>query len=83
MARDAAVSAHEVVQLAGFHFRDEVLTLRRRMAKLKAALEEVCTVLETNVTAIVDTVWVSDGSPETLLDFCRAALDDNTKGAAE
>jgi chromosome segregation ATPase len=72
--REAAVSAHEAAQRAGFQFRDEVLDLRRRNARLRDGLLEVCRVLETNTTAIVDTVWVSDGSPETLLDRCLAAI---------
>jgi hypothetical protein len=43
--------------------------------RLREALEEVCLVLESGAPAIVDTVWVSSGLPETLLDHCRAALD--------
>lgn len=42
--------------------------------RLRAALNEVVQVLTTNTWAIVDTVWVSDGSPETLLDRCCDAL---------
>lgn len=51
-----------------------ITALRSENAALKAALEEGCKVLESNTTAIVDTVWVSDGRPETLLDHFRAAL---------
>lgn len=72
---EAAISAHAAVQRAGFRFRDRVVSARRRMAILRSALEEVCVVLQTNNTAIVDTVWVSSGQPETLLDRCLAAID--------
>lgn len=43
--------------------------------KMREALEEVCRVLESNDSAIVDTIWVSTGQPETLLDHCKAALE--------
>jgi DNA repair exonuclease SbcCD ATPase subunit len=42
--------------------------------KMREALEEVCRVLESNDSAIVDTIWVSTGQPETLLDHCKEAL---------
>ena len=49
-------------------------TLERQNAELLAALKEVCTVLESETQAIVDTLWVSGGKPETLLDHCREAI---------
>jgi hypothetical protein len=47
---------------------------------MMAALDEVAHVLDGNSSAIVDTVWCSDG-PETLLDRVQAALDAARKGA--
>ena len=58
--------------------RNENLTAR--VAELERALAEVCTVLESDIKAIVDTIWVSTGAPETLLDHCRAALDNAARG---
>lgn len=47
-------------------------------ADLIEALREVERVLTTSSSAIVDTVWVSDGSPETLLDHVLAAISKAT-----
>jgi hypothetical protein len=42
---------------------------------MRAALEEVVRVIERGSPAITDTIWVSDGTSETLLDHCLAALE--------
>jgi len=58
----------------GFVCYGNYLTLERQNAELLAALKEVCAVLESETQAIVDTLWVSGGRPETLLDHCREAI---------
>jgi len=42
--------------------------------ELVEALQEVCRVIESNPSAITNTVWVTGNSPETLYDHCRAAI---------
>lgn len=42
--------------------------------ELLEALEEVVRTLESDASSICDTIWVSNGSPETLYDHCRAAI---------
>ena len=41
---------------------------------LLEALKEVVRTLESDAVSICDTIWVSNGSPETLYDHCRAAI---------
>ncbi len=38
------------------------------------ALQEVVRVFDANPASITDTVWVTGGSPETLYDYCIAAI---------
>ena len=66
-ARDGSVSAANAALISA-------------APELLQALLEGCRVLETNMTAIVDTVWVSNGAPETLLDHFRAAIAKATGG---
>lgn len=54
---------------------DEVIaTLKSDNETMKAALIEVIKVLDSDDSAISDTVWVSDGRPETLRDHCYTAV---------
>lgn len=50
---------------------DEVIAaLKSDNEEMKAALLEVVKVFDSENKAIIDTVWVSGNSPETLRDFC-------------
>ncbi len=54
---------------------DEIIaTLKADNEVMKLALLEVVKVLESDDPAIVDTVWVSTGKPETLRDHCYHAV---------
>jgi len=57
---------------------EEAATELRRLhevnQELVEALKEVIRVIESNPPSITDTVWVTNGSPETLYDHCQAAL---------
>ena len=53
---------------------ETIATLKSDNATMKAALIEVIKVLESDDPAIVDTVWVSTGQPETLRDHCHHAV---------
>jgi histidinol-phosphate/aromatic aminotransferase/cobyric acid decarboxylase-like protein len=52
----------------------ELRRLHEVNQELIEALEEVVRVIESNPPAISDTIWVTNGSPETLYDHCQAAL---------
>ncbi len=54
--------------------RDAKESAEREVQELKDALKEVIKVLESEDPAIVDTVWVSTGQPETLRDHCHHAV---------
>lgn len=54
---------------------DEIIaTLKADNEVMKLALLEVIKFLESDDAAIVDTVWVSTGQPETLRDHCFSAV---------
>lgn len=53
---------------------EEKPVYKAEIETLKAALMEVIKVLESENPAIVDTVWVSSGQPETLRDHCHHAV---------
>lgn len=48
---------------------------RYRAPTLREAVEEVVRVIEAAPPSICDTIWVSGDRPETLLDYCLAALE--------
>lgn len=72
--------AHKLGHLAGFNEANGGTTFmgepaqNRCAMRMQFALEEVCRVLQSDTSAIIDTVWVSTGAPETLLDHCLSAL---------
>lgn len=53
---------------------ETIASLRADNDVMKAALLEVVKVLESDDPAIVDTVWVSSGQPQTLRDLCYVAI---------
>lgn len=53
---------------------ETIATQKAEIETLKLALLEVIKVLESDDSAIVDTVWVSTGQPETLRDHCHHAV---------
>ena len=63
------VAKHEAEKL-----QNELVSLNSNIETLKQALLEVIKVLESDDSAIVDTVWVSTGQPETLRDHCHHAV---------
>ena len=63
------VAKHEAEKL-----QNELVSLNSKIETLKQALLEVIKVLESDDSAIVDTVWVSTGQPETLRDHCHHAV---------
>lgn len=53
---------------------ETIAALKSDNETMKTALIEVIKVLESDDPAIVDTVWVSTGQPETLRDHCHHAV---------
>lgn len=53
---------------------EKLVVANAEIETLKLALLEVIKVLESDDPAIVDTVWVSTGQPETLRDHCHHAV---------
>ena len=53
---------------------ETIRALLEELDALRDAVQETVRVLESEPSVISDTVWVTDGLPETLLDRCLAAL---------
>lgn len=52
----------------------QVAVLLADYDRMREAVQETVRVIESNPSSITDTIWVTGGLPETLLDRCRAAL---------
>lgn len=64
----------ENLQLALNIEREAREVAENNVAVMSSALKEVIKALESDNPAIVDTIWVSTGQPETLRDHCHHAI---------